>query len=114
MSNIKTEVSELVAKKVGIPKDKAQQAVDVEAAKALARTNDCFKCHAADKDKRAPSMQKIAAKFKGVPDAQARDIQHITSGPMVKLTDGSEIKHKIIHASDAKELENIADWFLSH
>jgi ATP-dependent Clp protease ATP-binding subunit ClpA len=29
MSNIKTEVSELVAKKVGIPKDKAQQAVDV-------------------------------------------------------------------------------------
>ena len=92
----------------------AQQAVDVEAAKALARTNDCFKCHAADKDKRAPSMQKIAAKFKGVPDAQARVIQHITSGPMVKLTVGSEIKQKIIHASDAKELENIADWFLSH
>jgi len=29
MSNIKTEVSELVARKVGIPKDKAQQAVDV-------------------------------------------------------------------------------------
>jgi uncharacterized protein (DUF2267 family) len=29
MTNIKTEVSELVAKKVGIPADKAQQAVDV-------------------------------------------------------------------------------------
>jgi hypothetical protein len=29
MSNIKTEIAELVAKKVGIPKDKAQQSVDV-------------------------------------------------------------------------------------
>ena len=29
MSSIKAEVSELVAKKVGIPKEKAQQAVDV-------------------------------------------------------------------------------------
>jgi hypothetical protein len=29
MSNIKTEVSDLVAKKVGIPKDKAKMAVDV-------------------------------------------------------------------------------------
>lgn len=92
----------------------AQQVVDVEAAKALARINDCFKCHAADKDKRAPSMEKIAAKFKGVPDAQAKVIQHITSGPLVKLSDGSEIKHKIINTSDPKELENIAGWFLSH
>ena len=29
MSNIKVEVADLVAKKVGIPADKAQQAVDV-------------------------------------------------------------------------------------
>jgi ATP-dependent Clp protease ATP-binding subunit ClpA len=29
MSSIKTEIAELVAKKVGIPADKAQQAVDV-------------------------------------------------------------------------------------
>ncbi|MBK8421865.1 DUF2267 domain-containing protein [Candidatus Villigracilis saccharophilus] len=29
MSNIKTEIAELVVKKVGIPKDKAGQAVDV-------------------------------------------------------------------------------------
>lgn len=29
MSNIKAEISDLVSKKVGIPKDKAQQAVDV-------------------------------------------------------------------------------------
>lgn len=92
----------------------AQSVVEVEAAKALARTNDCFKCHAVDRDKRAPSMEKIAAKFKGVPDAQAKVIQHMTTGPMVKLSDGSEVKHKVIDTSDAKELENIADWFLSH
>lgn len=88
--------------------------VDLEAAKALARTNDCLKCHAADRDKRAPSMAKIAAKYKGVPDAQAKVIQHLTSGPVVKLSDGSEVNHKIIDTSDAKELGNIADWFLSH
>ncbi len=29
MSNIKAEIAELVSKKVGIPKDKSQQAVDV-------------------------------------------------------------------------------------
>lgn len=29
MSNIKTEIAELVVKKVGIPKDKASQSVDV-------------------------------------------------------------------------------------
>ncbi len=92
----------------------AQAGVDVEAAKALARANDCLKCHAVDRDKRAPSMEKIAAKYKGVPDAQAEVIKHLTSGPIVKLSDGSEVKHKIIDTSEAKELENIADWFLSH
>ena len=92
----------------------AQAVVDVEAAKALAKANDCLKCHAADKDKRAPSMERIAAKYKGVPDAQAKVMQHMTSGPTVKLSDGSEVKHKIPDTSDAKELENIADWFLSH
>jgi len=92
----------------------AQAAVDVEAAKALARANDCLKCHAADRDKQAPSMAKIATKYKGEPDAQAKVIQHLTSGPTVKLADGSEIKHKVINTKDVNELENIADWFLSH
>ena len=92
----------------------AQAAVDVEAAKALAKSNDCLKCHAASKDKKGPSMQKIAAKYKGKAGAQEAAIKNMTEGQMVKLTDGTEEKHKIIDTKDPKELKNMADWYLSH
>jgi cytochrome c len=92
----------------------AHAAVDVEAAKALAKTNDCLKCHAADKDKKGPSMKKIAAKYKGKADGQEKAIKNMTDGQMVKLTDGTEEKHKIIDTKDPKELKNMADWYLSH
>lgn len=92
----------------------AQAAVDVEAAKALAKANDCLKCHAASKDKKGPSMQKIAAKYKGKADGQEKAIKNMTDGQMVKLTDGTEEKHKIIDTKDPKELKNMADWYLSH
>jgi cytochrome c len=92
----------------------AQAAVDIEAAKALAKANDCLKCHAADKDKKGPSMKKIAAKYKGKPDGQEKAIKNMTDGQMVKLTDGTEEKHKIIETKDPKELKNMADWYLSH
>jgi len=39
-------------------------AVDEAAAQALAKKNDCFKCHAVDKTKKGPSLKKIAAKYK--------------------------------------------------
>ena len=92
----------------------AHAAVDVEAAKALAKSNDCLKCHAADKDKKGPSMKKIAAKYKGKPDGQEKAIKNMVDGQMVKLTDGTEEKHKIIDTKDPKELKNMADWYLSH
>ncbi|HSO44658.1 MAG TPA: c-type cytochrome [Rhodoferax sp.] len=92
----------------------AQAAVDVEAAKALAKSNDCLKCHAADKDKKGPSMKKIAAKYKGKPEGQEMAIKNMTAGQMVKLSDGTEEKHKIIDTKDPKELKNMADWYLSH
>jgi cytochrome c len=92
----------------------AHAAVDVDAAKALAKSNDCLKCHAADKDKKGPSMKKIAAKYKGKPDGQEKAIKNMTDGQMVKLTDGTEEKHKIIDTKDPKELKNMADWYLSH
>ena len=41
----------------------AQAAVDAEAAQALMKKSDCFKCHAADKDKKGPAFQKTAAKY---------------------------------------------------
>jgi cytochrome c len=92
----------------------AQAAVDVEAAKALAKSNDCLKCHATDKDKKGPSMKKIADKYRGKPEGQEKAIKNMTEGQTVKLTDGTEEKHKIIDTKDPKELKNMADWYLSH
>src|SRR6202166_3059379 len=55
-------------------------AVDVDAAKALARENSCFKCHGTDKDKDGPAFTKVAAKYRGNADAEAKLIHHLTSG----------------------------------
>ena len=92
----------------------ASAAVDVDAAKALAKSNDCLKCHAADKEKKGPSMKKIAEKYRGKPDGQEKAIKNMTAGQTVKLTDGTEEKHKVIDTKDPKELKNMADWYLSH
>jgi len=88
-------------------------AFDEEAAKALAKKNDCFKCHAVDKTKKGPSYKKIAAKYKGKPDGQEKAIKNMTTGSKVKLEDGTEEDHKIIDTKDQKELKNLADWILS-
>lgn len=87
--------------------------VDAEAAKALAKRNDCFKCHAVDKTKKGPSYQKIAAKYKGKPDGESKLITNFTTGPKVKLEDGTEEDHKIVDTKDTKELKNLANWILS-
>lgn len=91
----------------------AHAAVDEEAAKALAKKNDCFKCHAVDKTKKGPSYKKIAEKNKGKADAEARLIKHLTTGPKVKLEDGSEEDHKIIDTKDQAQLKNLVQWILS-
>jgi cytochrome c len=91
----------------------AHAAVDADAAQALAKKNDCFKCHAVDKTKKGPSLKKIAAKYKGKPDGQEKAIKNMTTGPKVKLEDGTEEEHKIIDTKDTKELKNLADWILS-
>ena len=91
----------------------AQAAPDADAAQALAKKNDCFKCHAIDKTKKGPSFQKIAAKYKGKADGQDKVIKNITTGPKVKLEDGTEEEHKIIDTKDAKAMKNLADWILA-
>jgi cytochrome c len=87
--------------------------VDAEAAQALAKKNDCMKCHAIDKEKKGPSFKKIAAKYKGKPDGEEKAIKNMTTGPKVKLDDGTEEEHKIIKTKDPAELKNIANWILS-
>jgi cytochrome c len=89
-------------------------AVDADAAKDLFKKEKCNKCHATDKDKTGPSLKSIAAKHKGKADAEAALIKMITTGPKVKLDDGSEEQHKIIKTKDAGEQKNLVQWILSH
>ncbi len=91
----------------------ANAAIDEDAAKALAKKNDCFKCHAVNKTKKGPSYQKIALKYKGKADAEAVLIKQITTGPKVKMEDGTEENHKIIDTKDQGEMKNLIGWILS-
>jgi cytochrome c len=88
-------------------------AVDEAAAQALAKKNDCFKCHAIDKTKKGPSYKKIAAKYKEKKLDEKEAIKQMIEGKKVKLEDGSEEDHKIIETKDPKELSNLAQWILS-
>ena len=40
-------------------------------------------------------------------------IKNITTGPKVKLEDGSEEDHKIIDTKDQAEIKNLVYWILS-
>jgi cytochrome c len=92
----------------------AGAAVDEEAAKALAKKNDCFKCHAIDKTKKGPAYKKIATKYKGKEaEGEQKMIKNITTGPKVKLEDGTEEDHKIIDTKDQAEIKNLVQWILS-
>jgi cytochrome c len=94
----------------------AAQAVDVDAARALAKQNNCFKCHAVDKEKDGPAYKKVAEKYKGKANAETRLIEHITSGEKAKFPDGHEEEHKIVKTSPPKDMEqvkNLVQWILS-
>jgi cytochrome c len=92
----------------------AMSAVDEDAARALAKSNDCFKCHAIDKTKKGPSYKKIAAKYSGKEaEGETKMIKHLTTGPKVKLEDGTEEDHKIIDTKDQAEIKNLIHWILS-
>jgi len=88
-------------------------ALDADAAQALARQNNCFKCHSVDKKKDGPSFKESAAKFKGKADAVDRISKHLTSGEKAKFPDGHEEEHKVIKAKDPAEVKNLAEWILA-
>lgn len=98
----------------------AAHAVDAEAAKQLARQNNCLKCHAVDtdkgKDKDGPAYSKVAEKYKGKPEAEARLVEHITSGEKAKFPDGHEEEHKIVKTlppKDMGQIKNLVQWILA-
>ena len=88
-------------------------AVDEEAAMALARREDCLKCHAVDKKKDGPSYKSVAAKYKNKADAEEKLMKHLTTGPVVKTAAGDEDEHRIPKTKDEKELLNIIRWILT-
>lgn len=88
-------------------------AADEDAARALARQSNCFKCHSVDKKKEAPPWREVAKKYKGNAQAEAKLIHHITSGEKVKFEDGHEEEHKIVASKDPAEIKNLVDWILS-
>jgi cytochrome c len=92
------------------------QAVNEEAAKTLARDNNCFKCHAVSKDKDGPAYKKVADKYRGKADAQDKLVHHITSGEKAKFPDGHEEAHKIVKTdppNDMAQIKNLVDWVLA-
>jgi cytochrome c len=92
----------------------ASAAVDVDAAKAVARENNCFKCHGVDKEKDGPAWKKIAEKYRGKPEAEEKIIRHLTTGEMAKFPDGHEEEHKNIKGKASPEsVKNLVDWILS-
>ena len=60
----------------------AVAADDAAATKAM-KDNGCTKCHTVDKAKKGPAYQKIAAKYKGKADAEAKLTEFVTKSPKV-------------------------------
>jgi cytochrome c len=89
-------------------------AVDVDAAKSLARANDCFRCHAISKDNDGPAWKKVAEKYRGQAGAEEKLIHHLTSGEKAKFPDGHEESHKNIQGKASPEsIKNLVDFILS-
>ena len=88
------------------------QTADEEAAVALAKKGNCFKCHAVEKRKKAPSYREIAKKYAEKPDAERTLFLHITGKPVLKLEEGDE-PHAGPPTENASELSNLIRWILS-
>ena len=89
----------------------ASAAVDADAANKAAKDNGCTKCHSVDKSKKGPAYQKVAAKYKGKADAEAKLTEFLTKGPKVKMDDGTEEEHKSVKV-DAS-VKNLIQFILA-
>jgi cytochrome c len=90
----------------------AHAAVDADAAQALMRKSDCFKCHAVDKKKDGPPFKEVAKKLKGKADAEDVLVKHLTTGPEIEI-DGHKEQHRKIKSTDSAEIKNVVQWILS-
>jgi cytochrome c len=86
-------------------------AQDTEAIQKFLKAENCTKCHSVDKTKKGPAYQKVAGKYKGKADAEAKLETFLTSGSKVKLEDGSEEEHKVV--KDTGAMRNFVKWVLA-
>jgi cytochrome c len=91
----------------------AAAAPDADAATKVMKESGCTKCHSVDKAKKGPAYQKMAAKYKGKPDAEAKLIDVVTKSPKVKMEDGSEEEHKAVATKDPAQVKNLVQWILA-
>lgn len=90
----------------------AEDAMDADAAQALARKGNCFKCHAIDKMKDAPSFKEIASRHKDKVAAEAALVTYLKTGPKVQI-DGRQEDHEIVKTKSDAEVLNLVRYILS-
>ncbi len=86
--------------------------VDADAAEALMKKSNCFKCHAVDTKKDGPPYKEVAAKYKGKPEAEQKLYTHLTTNPKVKV-DGKEEEHASLKTKNDADVKNVVRWILS-
>ncbi|MDX1594919.1 MAG: c-type cytochrome [Gammaproteobacteria bacterium] len=94
------------------PEDEPQVAHAPMAIQRLARKNDCFKCHAVQREKEGPSWHSVAEKYRDREDARARLYKHLTTAPIIDLQ-GDPEKHKQLKDLQPGEIRALVDWILT-
>ena len=85
-------------------------AQDADAANKALKESGCTKCHSVDKSKKGPAFQKVAAKYKGKADAEAKLTEFLAKGGKVKM-DGSDEDHATL--KDAAKAPNVVKFILA-
>lgn len=94
------------------PEDEMAVARAPQEIQRLARKNDCFKCHAVDREKEGPSWRSVAAKYRDRPNAREKLFTHLTTAPIIELK-GDPEQHKQLDTLRPEEVRALADWILT-
>ncbi|MCX7893148.1 MAG: c-type cytochrome [Burkholderiales bacterium] len=76
------------------------------------RKRGCFKCHAVDRTKVGPAYREVAAKYRGIPDADERLRLHLTTAPRIRI-EGHEEEHVSLAGIPDADLRAVVSWILS-
>lgn len=79
---------------------------------ALMKRSGCFRCHAVERAKIGPAYKDVAARYRGIGDAEQRIVIHLTTNPKIKL-DGQEEEHVSMSKATEADVRGVASWILS-